>query len=307
VTSDSEQGLLGLAFHPQFHTNGRLFVYYTTRKNGVELSRVSAFQSGLLADGTLAQATGEQVLLEVVQPYANHNAGQVFFSPEGYLFIALGDGGFEGDPYDNAQNPNTLLGSLLRIDVDNPADGKLYGIPPDNPFVGRPGARPEVYAIGLRNPWRASLDPQGRVVVGDVGQELWEEISVVEAGKNYGWNVVEGRHCYQPRAKCKTEGFVPPIHEYPHGDEGQSVTGGYVYLARRIEGLQGKYVFGDFITGRLWAMVLPEDASQPVEEVYTLGQWPIIPSTFGRNGNGDVFVADFASGSIFAIGRPQNR
>lgn len=303
VLSDSEQGLLGLAFHPRFAENGKFYIDYTVASGGKEVTRISEWQTALTPGGGLAPARGERVLLEVVQPYANHNAGQILFDATGHLLITLGDGGWRADPHGNGQNPGTLLGSILRIDVDNPADGKPYGIPADNPFVGQAGARPEIWAIGMRNPWRASLDPQGRLVAGDVGQELWEEVDIIERGRNYGWNVREGCHCFEPAMNCPTEGMWDPVWEYKHGTEGQSVTGGYVYTSKRIPELTGKYVFGDFISGRLWALELPAEMTPTPElkQPYTLGQWPILPVTFGRNPSGDLFVADFGMGDVYAL------
>lgn len=304
ATKDSEQGLLGLAFHPKFGDNGLLVVSYTTRAHGRDVSRIELWQSRL-ADGRLAKAERRRTVLEVDQPYANHNGGQIRFDGAGYLLIAFGDGGWRGDPHGNGQNLNTLLAKILRIDVDHPAGGKAYGIPADNPFA-KGGGAPEVYAYGLRNPWRFSIDGRGRLIVGDVGQELWEEVSVVERGGNYGWGNLEGRHCLAldgPPKKCTAEGTVLPIYEYPHGEDGRSVTGGYVYEASRLPALKGKYVFGDFISGRLWALDLPDKVTSDtrVTTVYTLGRWPILPATFGRNGGGDVFVADFSSGDVFII------
>ncbi len=304
VLTDSEQGLLGLAFHPRFRENGLFFINYTTRHEGREITRVSRWQTAL--DGTgLTPARGEKVILEVEQPYANHNGGQLQFGPDGYLYIGLGDGGWVGDPKNHAQNTASLLGAILRIDVDGASDGNAYAIPADNPFLDVAGARPELWAIGLRNPWRYSLDEHGRVVAGDVGQEKWEEVTVISAGENHGWNFLEGRHCY--RSPCRQEGLTPPVFEYPHGDDGRSVTGGYVATGDLAPSLRGKYVFGDFISGRIWAIELPEKVgpdTRPVD-AYTLGKWPILPASFGRNNAGDVFVADFSSGTVFAIAAPK--
>lgn len=293
VSTASEQGLLGLAFHPKFAENGLFYLNYTLPRSGT--TRIAEWSVASGADPTAATPTEKRVLLEVPQPYANHNAGQLQFGPDGFLYIGLGDGGSGGDPHGHGQNPNTLLGSMLRIDVDRAGEGTPYAIPPDNPFVGNAAARQEVWAYGLRNPWRYAFAPDGRLVVADVGQNAWEEVDIVEKGGNYGWNVREGRHCYEPARNCATDGLIEPIFEYGR-DLGASITGGYVYDGAIAE-LKGRYLFGDFATGRVWALELP-DGVRPVEAV-ELGKFPIALVTFGRDAAGEVYLADFGEGVLY--------
>ncbi len=248
----NEEGLLGLAFHPDYQLNGQLYVYYsaaTPRRSVVARYDVS------MGEANLADPNSEVVLLEISQPYSNHNGGQVVFGPDGYLYIGLGDGGSGGDPLGNGQNQSTLLGSIIRIDVDNPANGMNYGIPADNPFVGnQEGFREEIWAFGLRNPWRFSFDhATGWLWAADVGQNQIEEIDIIEAGANYGWNIKEGTQCYNPSSGCDSTGLVDPIWEYDHS-VGRSITGGFVYRGSKIPDLQGSYIFGDWVSGFLWAL-----------------------------------------------------
>ena len=238
VRFGGERGLLGLAFHPDYGRNGRFFVNYTRRDDGATV--LSEFRRSSVSGVALRD---ERILMVVAQPYANHNGGMVTFGPDGYLYIGRGDGGSVGDPDNRAQNSNDLLGKILRIDVNA---GVPYAIPRDNPFVNG-GGRPEVYAVGLRNPWRFSFDPEtGSLWVADVGQDLWEEVDLVTRGGNYGWRVMEGAHCYNPAVACPTAGLALPVMEYGHEEERGSIIGGYVYRGRAIPGLRGKYVSGDF-------------------------------------------------------------
>jgi glucose/arabinose dehydrogenase len=303
VLTASEEGLLGLAFHPRFNENGKLYLNYVVDKNGEDTSRVGEWRVPPGSDLRAVKLGGERAVMEVQQPYPNHNAGQLVFGPDGMLYVGWGDGGWRDDPHGNGQNPMTMLGSMLRIDVDRSEGGKAYAVPADNPFVGRAGFLPETWAFGLRNPWRYSFDPRGRLIVADVGQDTFEEIDIVERGKNYGWDPREGRHCFEPKEGCRTEGLSDPIYEYGR-DEGQSVTGGFVYTGARLPALAGKYVFADFVTGRLWALDLPEndpDGRGPLAKAYTLGKWPMVPSTFGRDAQGELYVADYASGRVFRL------
>lgn len=292
VTSASEQGLLGLAFHPGFEKNRRFFLHLTVKAKGKDLSRVEEWKAA--APFRSGVPTRTRVVLEVEQPYANHNGGHLAFGPDGKLYVGYGDGGFKDDPHGNGQRLDTLLGKMLRLDVDGGPEGAGYAVPADNPLVKTAGARPEIWAWGLRNPWRYSFDPKGRLVVADVGQNLWEDVGFAGPGENLGWNVREGRHCFEPREGCKTEGLREPFIE--HGrDEAQSVTGGVVATGKRVPALEGWYVYGDFITGRLWAARLPEeDALQPPQlEPRALGKWPVLPVHFFNDPSGDVWLLDF--------------
>ena len=293
VRSNSELGLLGLAFHPKFRENGLFYVNYNPA-DGAMRTKISEWYvppERLKSE----RAQERRVILEVGQPYANHDGGQLVFGPDGMLYIGLGDGGSRGDPQGNGQNLTTLLGAMLRIDVDGRDPGKPYAVPKDNPFVTRAGAAPEIWAYGLRNPWRYSFDPRGLLVAGDVGQDLWEEVSIVPRGGNLGWNVREGAHCYAPSEGCKTEGLVEPVFEYEHS-LGLSITGGFVYTGKTLPTLAGKYVFADFASGRIWALTLPD---QPRAVPATLlGRFPHAISTFARDADGELYAADFGPGTI---------
>ncbi|MDV6237026.1 PQQ-dependent sugar dehydrogenase [Leptospira ellisii] len=300
VLSEAEQGLLGATFHPDFAKNGKLYVNYVTKVNGKDTSRVSEWIASSPKDLPNSKLGSERIVMEVTQPFPNHNAGQLAFGPDGYLYVGWGDGGWKDDPKKNGQNPKTLLGSMLRIDVNTTENGKGYAVPKDNPFVNDACCAPETFAYGFRNPWRYGFDPKGRLIAADVGQDLWEEINIVERGKNYGWNVKEATHCFEPKENCDSQGLQDPIYEYGR-EEGQSITGGYVYHGKKAKELTGKYVFADFVSGRIWALDLPEPGENRAKEVFTLGKWPILVSTFGKDANGDVYLADFGSGKIYRI------
>jgi glucose/arabinose dehydrogenase len=237
----NEEGLLGLAFAPDYATSGRFYVHYSA--GGPRRGVVSRF----VANGASADPASEQVILEVAQPYANHNGGGMAFGPEGMLYLAFGDGGSAGDPQGNGQRLDTLLGKILRIDVS----GAGYGIPADNPFVGR--GRGEIWAYGLRNPWRITFDRgNGQLWSADVGQNAWEEVNRIVPGGNYGWSVLEGDACYRA-ATCDRSGKLAPRATYSH-EFGCSVTGGYVYRGQAMPELVGWYVYGDYCSGRVWAL-----------------------------------------------------
>ncbi len=297
VSTESERGLLGIAFPPGF-TDGedQVWVSYT-RADGSSV--VSSFAS----DGVLDPAS-EQVWLTVEQPYANHNGGMIEFGPDGYLYVGLGDGGSGGDPHGNGQNTLTLLGSMLRIDVKADADDPQppYTVPADNPLVGQPDVRPEIWAYGLRNPWRFSFDRvTGDLWIGDVGQNAWEEIDFQPAssggGENYGWRVFEGTHPYPPDAEPPApDGFTMPVVEYDR-DTGTSVTGGYVYRGEDQPALRGTYLYGDFSVGRIWGLQREVDGS--VQTRLLLDTDMMIPS-FGEDDDGEVYVVDF-NGAIHRI------
>jgi glucose/arabinose dehydrogenase len=299
VLSVSEQGLLGLAFHPRFPDSPYVYIHMTVRSGEIDVSRVQELTLAPSTDLTKARIVRERAILDVEQPYQNHNAGQLAFGPDGFLYIGWGDGGWAGDPHNHGQDLTTMLGSMLRIDV-RPEGGRPYRIPADNPFIDSAGIPPETWAYGFRNPWRYSFDEAGRLIVADVGQNSWEEIDIVASGLNYGWNIMEGRHCYHPSSDCDTQGLTLPVYEYDH-HEGQSITGGYVYLADDIPSLRGLYVFGDFVSGRLWALRLPSPEGAYAEAPVALGRWPIMISTFGRDPEGRVYLAGFGQGTIHRI------
>jgi glucose/arabinose dehydrogenase len=296
VRDRSELGLLEFAFSPKFRENGLFYVHYNPAE-GEMRTRVSEW---FVPPARLGKEAPKErrVILEVAQPYANHNGGGLAFGPDGMLYVGLGDGGSGGDPHDNSQKLSTLLGKMLRIDVSRKDPGREYGVPQDNPFVAVEGARPEIWAYGLRNPWRYSFDSKGRIIAGDVGQDSWEEISIVERGQNLGWRQREGAHCFSPREGCKTAGLTDPIFEYER-TLGVSVTGGYVYTGKRIPALRGRYVFGDFATGRLWALELP--AVPKRVNATLLGRFSYSFSTFGRDAEGELYAADFGPGTVLRL------
>jgi len=311
----SEEGLLGLAFHPDFYTNGFFYVNYVSLN---ETSVVSRFN--VTTDPERGDETSEKILLELEQPFGNHNGGHLVFGPhDGMLYIGFGDGGKWGDPYDHSQNTNTLLGSILRIDVDN---GNPYAIPPDNPFVGQKDKKQEIWCYGLRNPWRFSFDRKtGDLIIGDVGQNKWEEINWStwedSKGANYGWRTMEANHCYNPEKFCDTTGLVKPVHEYPNNaayikiligmDEteatGCSITGGYIYRGDILPKLKGTYIFGDYCTGRIWSFQLKNGKQTNFRNIHrylkkTSKDVPLFISSFGEDNSGELYVVDYL-GAIY--------
>jgi glucose/arabinose dehydrogenase len=302
VVTAVEEGLLGLAFHPRFKENGRFFIDYVASENGKDTSCIAEWKLTGGSDLRHAHAQPVRILTKVEQPYANHNAGQLAFGPEGYLYIGFGDGGSQADPHGNGQRHDTMLGKMLRVDVDAESGSRAaYGVPHDNPFVNTAGSLPEIWAYGLRNPWRYSFDPQGRLVIADVGQNTWEELDIAAAGDNLGWNIKEGFACFHAGDDaCKRADLVDPIFVYGRQD-GDSITGGFVYTGSRIAALHGLYVFGDFGSGRLFALELPSDRKARVAQPIALGRWPFNPSTFGRDASGELYVASFAVGEIYKL------
>lgn len=297
VRAASELGLLGLTFHPDYEQNGRLYINYNPKAGA--LRTVIAELELPLGELGRRKAVLRRTLLEVSQPYQNHDAGQLAFGPDGLLYIGLGDGGWRDDPHGHGQNPGTLLGTMLRIDPEPDGD-KPYSIPPDNPLLDRADARPEVWAYGIRNPWRFSWDQKGRMVLADVGQNEWEEVNLVRAGDNLGWKIREARHCFDPPVDCASEGLVDPIYEYDH-TLGKSITGGYVVTSQQVPKLTGRYLFADFTDGRVWALELPNErrADAPLASAELLGRWPYLISTFGRDAAGEVYLADYSRGDIY--------
>lgn len=289
-----ERGLLGLAFHPDYRHNGRFFVNYTRKPDGATV--VAEYHRGATATSA---SQDERILLIVPQPYPNHNGGMVAFGPDGYLYVGLGDGGSAGDPDNRAQNPKDLLGKILRIDVDR---GDPYGIPMDNPFA-KEGGRPEIYALGLRNPWRFSFDGKtGNLWVADVGQYKWEEIDLVARGGNYGWRMMEGTHCFHPSTNCQTTTFSPPLYEYAHERGRCSVIGGYIYRGQAISSLAGTYVYGDFCSGEIFALQ-NSPGEQPLSEARMILKTSLQISSFGEDAAGELYVLDH-KGGVYRLSPP---
>ncbi|MGE5893620.1 MAG: PQQ-dependent sugar dehydrogenase [bacterium] len=297
VLSGGERGLLSVAFPPRYSSKGYFYVNYTARGDGhtvVARYRVSA-------DPDIADPATEQVLLTIDQPFANHNGGLILFGPDGNLYIGMGDGGSGGDPLNNGQNPGTLLGKLLRIDTESSPNSASYVIPTTNPFVQNPAYLDEIWASGLRNPWRFSFDRlTGDLYIADVGQDAWEEIDFQSAsstgGENYGWNIMEGNHCFRDPACVKT-GLIIPVAEYDHSSGDCSVTGGMVYRGRESPNLQGIYLFGDFCSGRIRGLRRAGSAwesSLLLDTAFSI-------STFGEDEAGNMYVADYASGNIYIL------
>jgi glucose/arabinose dehydrogenase len=293
---ENEEGFLGLAFHPEFADNGEFFVYYTAAptEEKPHLTRISRFR--VKKDNpNEADPESEEILLDIEEPYWNHNGGTVVFGPDGYLYLGVGDGGWFNDPHMNGQNLHSLLGKILKIDVDRKGEpdwqGKIapYAIPKDNPFVGDwKFARPEIWAYGVRNPWRLSFDREtGTCWMADVGQDLWEEIDIVVRGGNYGWNLREGKHKFGPGGVEETERLIEPIWEYHH-DVGKSITGGPVYRGKKVPALEGGYLYADYVTGQVWALWYDEvqkevTANRTIREKGS----PVI--TFGEDDTGEVY------------------
>jgi glucose/arabinose dehydrogenase len=291
-----ERGLLGLAFPPGGGT--AFFVDYTDRDGSTVVSRFQVSD-----DPDLAEPTSESIVLRIPQPYANHNGGMIAFGPDGDLYIGMGDGGSGGDPHGNGQDLSVRLGKLLRIDV-RASMGEPYVVPSDNPFVGIDGSAPEIWALGLRNPWRFSFDRvTGDLWIGDVGQGAWEEVDRARAadgggrGANFGWNRMEGSHCYPSGKTCALPGLALPIAEYGH-DQGCAVTGGYVYRGTAQPALVGVYVYGDYCSGRLWGLASGgPDSQKPV----LLAETGRMISSFGQDDTGELYVADLAAGEILRL------
>ena len=290
TTNGGEQGLLGLAFHPDYENNGKFYISYTRTDGDSVIAEYMV--SG---DPDVGNLLSERVLLTVDQPFNNHNGGHILFGKDGYLYIAFGDGGGIGDPLGNGQNINNLLAAILRIDVNSKDPGLEYGIPNDNPFVGVDG-RDEIFAYGLRNPWEISVDREnGRIFAGDVGQSRIEEVDIIEKGKNYGWKIMEGTECFQS-TNCDQTGLTLPIIEYMHS-VGCSVTGGNVYRGDQYQNMKGLYIYGDFCAGRVWA----------IEEVN--GVWMIEKfkdttfaiTAFGEDESGEIYLADYNNGDIYLV------
>lgn len=295
LEAGGEKGLLGLAFAPDFATSGRFYVNYTRRQAGQLQTVISRLVVSPPLTGTPSPGS-EQILLTINQPYDNHNGGQLGFGPDGFLYVGMGDGGSGGDPQNHGQDLSSLLGKMLRLDVST--NDASYRVPPDNPFVGQAGRRGEIWAYGLRNPWRFSFDPQGGALwAADVGQNAVEEIDLIERGKNYGWKIMEGDRCFSPSTNCDRTGLTLPAFAYPQ-TEGKSVTGGFVYRGRALPELLGTYVFGDYTSGMIWGLVRAIDGTYVRRTLIDSGK---SLSAFGLDPDGEIYALDYTTGSIFRI------
>lgn len=285
--SENEEGFLGLAFHPNYKKTGEFCIYYNSKKLEPHTSVISKFRVSS-SDPNRADPDSEVQLMRIPQPFWNHKGGTVLYGPDGYLYIGLGDGGSANDPMGNGQNLGTLLGSILRIDPDHKEGDKNYAIPKDNPFVGKSGALPEIYAYGLRNVWRMSFDRQtGTLWCADVGQNLWEEIDLIVKGGNYGWSVREGSHMFGAKGSGPRPDLIDPIWEYDH-QVGLSITGGVVYRGKKLPELTGKYIYADYVTGKIWALKYDESAKKVISnEAIPSQKLPVI--TFGEDEQGEVY------------------
>ena len=303
VAKGGEQGLLGLAFHPGYRTNRKLYVSYTDRNGD---SVVREYRASATNPDRVDRTTG-RTIIRVAQPYANHNGGMIAFGRDGYLYIGLGDGGAGGDPDNRAQNVNTLLGKMLRIGINSSTSTRNYVIPSSNPYVGRAG-RDEIWQRGLRNPWRFSFDrSNGNLWIGDVGQNRYEEVdravrTATGAGRgvNWGWRVMEGFHCYNPASGCSTSGRTRPLLEYAHASNGRcAVTGGYVYRGTAIPALAGWYVYADYCSGEVWAVSSTSSSRPTPVELVGTGSGRLI-SGFGEDAAGELYLCDL-NGTVYRI------
>lgn len=294
----NEEGFLGLAFHPKFKENGEFFVYYSTKptKQNPHQTVISRFRVSR-DNPNVADPKSEEVLITFKHPYWNHKGGTIVFGPDGYLYVGMGDGGARDDPHDNAQNLKSLLGKILRIDVDHKDQGLNYAIPKDNPFAGRgDGSRGEIWAYGIRNVWRIAFDRKtGDLWAGEVGQDLWEEIDLIVRGGNYGWNLRESKHPVTPKTKpanFKGSGprpdLIEPIWEYHH-DIGKSITGGSVYRGKQVPELAGAYIYADFVTGQIWALWYDAEKKEVTANRTLLEKGAPIMS-FGEDDNGEIYM-----------------
>jgi glucose/arabinose dehydrogenase len=298
VTSGGERGLLGLAFHPDFKTNGFFYVNYT---QGNPLKTVIARYKTTDLATTKADPASETILMTFSQPYDNHNGGSLQFGKDGYLYIATGDGGSGGDPLNNAQNRKSYLGKILRINV-NSTDKGNYGIPSDNPYItSTEGFYPEIFAYGLRNPWKISFDKEtGLLLAADVGQNAREEIDVISQDGNYGWPAKEGVNCFRPSSNCNSSDLTDPILDYAQSDGDKSITGGYIYRGKKVKSLIGKYLYADFVSGRIWSLAI-ENSKAGANTLLFEKNGAV--STFGMDEAGEVYFANYSNGKImkFAV------
>ncbi len=283
---DNEEGLLGMAMHPKYKQNGQLYVYYSSSAEP-RTSIVSRFKVSA-DDPNRADPKSEQIVMKILQPFSNHNGGSIAFGHDGYLYIALGDGGGRNDPLEHGQNLKTWMGSMLRIDVDKQQDGKKYAIPVDNPFIQREGAQPEIFAYGFRNVWRLSVDRKtGTLWAADVGQDFWEEINIVKRGGNYGWSIREASYPFNNKTTTPADAPIAPVWEYDH-QQGKSITGGFVYRGARLPELQGMYLYADFVSGKIWALKYDETLGKVTSNMGVASTgFPVL--SFGEDEAGEVY------------------
>ena len=294
VLNNGEMGLLGLVFDPNYDQNGYFYINYINKNQETIIARYK-----VSSDSNIAESNSEKFIIRIQQPYPNHKGGDLKFGPDGYLYIALGDGGSAGDPDNNAQNKNTLLGKILRVDVNK---GDPYAIPPTNPFVNQADVRPEIWAYGLRNPWRISFDKSNNdLYIADVGQGNIEEVNLQKSnsngGLNYGWRCYEGNRAYNAFGCLSLDNYEPPIFEYDHSEKRCSITGGYVYRGSQYPALNGKYFYGDFCSGQLFYAESKNDTWQQVLALKTDYSF----STFGQDNDNELYVADYNAGNIYKI------
>ena len=309
ISAGGERGLLGIAFHPAFIQNGKLYLNYTAKRKKLQ-TFISEFK--LNKSGSI-DPKSERILITIDQPWSNHNGGQLAFGPDDYLYIAVGDGGSGNDPNNNGQDLSTLLGAILRIDVNKRSDKKPYAIPADNPFINTPKARPEIWAYGLRNPWRFSFDRKtGALYAADVGQDDIEEINIIERGKNYGWRIMEGPQCTPGvNRDCNQKGYTLPIYSYTH-EVGRSITGGYVYRGKALPALCGTYLYGDFVNQAIWGLRYSNGKVMQHKTLFNpksmlslaidyFSDNGMLISTFGEDEDGEVYVAAYQSGVVYRV------
>ncbi len=297
--SSGEEGLLGLTFHPSYSTNGYIYIDYTA-PNPLR-TVISRFKVST-NDPNKADSLSEYKILEINQPFTNHNGGTVMFGLDGYLYIGMGDGGSAGDPNNNAQNTQVLLGKMLRININDTSATRRYTIPVSNPFYNNPTmGREEIFTWGMRNPWKYSQDPvTGLIYVADVGQNLWEEIDILQNGKNYGWRIMEGLACYNPPTNCDTTGLTMPIKVYGHSAGDCSITGGYVYRGNRRTELTGAYIYGDYCTGRIWMLRYNNGVVTSDSLLITA---PSSISSFGIDQLNEFYIVGYSTGKIYRFNR----
>lgn len=296
VTSGGEMGLLGLAFDPDYKTNGYFYINYNRRNPSLET--VIARYKVSAANADIADPNSEEILLTYAQPFENHKGGKLAFGNDKMLYIAVGDGGSAGDPHGNGQNKKVLLGKILRIDVSKSGTGTKYAIPQDNPFKGSTdGTREEIYAYGMRNPWRFNIDrTTGMIWAADVGQDKIEEIDIIDKGANYGWNTMEGNECYNGSG-CNKNGLTSPIYTYTHGASGSSITGGYIARDSNLPGLTGRYIYGDYSSGKIWALT---SSNKTFVKNDLIGQVPGGSlSSFGEDADSHLYILNYTDGKIY--------